>query len=190
MQAKQSLIDQAQAQLRDATTAITTEKRALAQLEDQRLARQMLELRVTNLRNTNDVNRTHLATTGPPARHDVSLGDADTGLTFDVSDMPDSVEELTPEQERYLDSLPSSTVLEARVRAYTTHNNTLDEKRKTLQGKSFALEKKLRRLIALSTGTEETQVDAMLGPLRDAVESEGGEDVDYLRLREFLRKIA
>jgi len=29
----------------------------------------------------------------------------------------------------------------------------------------------------------------MLGPLRDAVESEGGQELDNARLREFLRKV-
>lgn len=175
-----------------------TEKRALAQLEEKCATRQTLDQRIANLRKTNDANRSHLATTGPPARHDVVIGDADSGLTFDASRLPvlpldrssATDLQLTPEQEAYIDSLPSANILEARLRAYTMHNAALDEKSRALRGRSFKLETKLRRLIALSTGTGEALVDDMLGPLRDAVESEGGEEVDYLRLREFLRKVA
>ena len=187
--AAQNLIDTAQSQLRDVTSTLTSERRTLADLEARALTRQLRDLRIANLRQVNDAHRSHLATTGPPARQDVSVGDADSGLEFDMDVPAEDDADLTPDQAAYLDALPSARVLEARARAYATHNAGLDAQMAGLRGKSFALEKKLRKLIALSTGTAEDQVDVMLGPLRDAVESEGGEEVDYLRLREFLRKI-
>ena len=120
----------------------------------------------------------------------MTVGDADSGLTIDLARLPATPDaELDSEQEALLDSLPPPRVLEARLRAYEIHNSSLEEKNRMLKGKSTKLEKKLRKLIALSTGAQEEQVDAMLGPLRDAVESEGGEELDYSRLREFLRKV-
>ena len=185
------MVDQAQSKLRDFATGLTAERRKLTELEQKYEARQSLQCRIANLRTSNDASRSHLATTGPPARADVVLGDADAGLTLNISKLSSQTENAStnPEQEAYLNSLQPLSVLEARLRAYHSHNSQVEEKGRALQGRSFKLEKKLRRLIALSTGSDERQVDAMLGPLRDAVESEGGEDLDYSRLREFLRKV-
>jgi regulatory protein SWI6 len=190
LQARQSLVDQAQANLRDASTTLSAEMRKVEELQARYDARQDLQHRISNLRMQNDANRSHLATTGPPARPDVSVGDADSGLAVDLNQLPGALDaELTPEQEALLDSLPPPNILEARLRAYETHNRSLEEKTRALKGRSTKLEKKLRKLIALSTDAQESQVDAMLEPLRDAVESEGGEELDYTRLREFLRKV-
>lgn len=43
--------------------------------------------------------------------------------------------------------------------------------------------------MALSTGVEEERVDGMVDGLMAAVASEGGEDVEVGRVREFLRRV-
>lgn len=68
-------------------------------------------------------------------------------------------------------------------------NKALEENMADLRSKSFELEKKLRRIVALSTNTEEDMVDDMVEKLAMAIESEDGEEVDIGRVREFLRKV-
>ena len=75
------------------------------------------------------------------------------------------------------------------MRAYRVNNLGLVEFANQLRGRSIELEKKLRRVVALCTGTEEERIDGMVGSLVLAVESEGGEDVEVGRVREFLRKV-
>lgn len=51
------------------------------------------------------------------------------------------------------------------------------------------LEAQLKRVIALCTNAEEGRVDEMVVGLVEAVDSEAGEDVEVIRVREFLRRI-
>ena len=44
-------------------------------------------------------------------------------------------------------------------------------------------------MVSLCTGVEESKVDEMVDGLSIAVESEGGEDVEVARVREFLRRV-
>ena len=73
--------------------------------------------------------------------------------------------------------------------AYKTNNAGLREQAAQLKSRSVELEKKLRRVVALCTGVAEEKVDAMVGGLVVAVESERGEDVEVGRVREFLRRV-
>jgi regulatory protein SWI6 len=196
LQAKQSLIDEAQKRLREQTTTLANERRNLASLEAKANERAILKHQIANLRRLNNEKRAFLSTTGPLPTEDVTLGDADTGLSIDIAKLrqlsPDdslSSNTRTPEQEAYLKSLPPSHVLEARVRAYAAHNDTLDTRKQDLKTKSAILEKKLRRLVALSAGVAEDTLDTTADRLAAAIQSEEGEEMDMSRLREFLRRL-
>ena len=209
LQAKQSLIDKTQTKLREATSTLANERRTLADLEQKVNERNTLKQQIVNLRRSNDGKRGFLASTGPIPRDDVQLGDADAGLTIETSRLrsktmldqeqssvvstspvsPAGRNPYSPDQEAYVRSLPPSHVLAARLRAYQRHNDFLDENMGGLRAKSSGLERRLKRIVALSTGIEESKLDEMIGKLNAAIESEDGEEVDQARLREFLRRV-
>ena len=199
LQAKQSLIDQAQTKLRETTTALTNERRNLAELERKATERQTFKQQMANLSRSNKSKVTFLSRDpSRPLRDDVNLGDADAGLAIDASQLRshslDHLDQLSPqtwskEQEACLEELLPSHVLEARLRAYGSQIKALEEETGELRGKSSALERKLRRIVVLSTGLEEAGVDTMLVKLVSAVDSDVGEEVDTGRVREFLRRV-
>ena len=199
LQAKQSLIDQAQLKLRDLTTSLANERRNFSELEAKANSRKTLKSQIANLRRLNSEKRKHLASTGPPPQEDVAVGDADAGLTVDTSRMrPKSalqnfkaspLPERTSQQDIYLKSLESSHLLQARVRAYKAHNKISELRRHELNNRSSDLERKLRRIVALGTGVEEERVDETAGRLAAAIDSEEPGEMDMGRLREFLRQL-
>ena len=96
---------------------------------------------------------------------------------------------LLPHQRDYLATLPPTAVLKARLIAYRKNNARLETLAKSLQSQSSELEAQLRKVVSLCTGVEENKVDEMVDGLSIAVESEGGEDVEVARVREFLRRV-
>lgn len=122
-------------------------------------------------------------------RLDVKIGEADAGLEIETALLPERMEDLLPEHVAYLTSLPPARILRARAAAYEHNNSALREQVKGLRGRSSELEAKLRRVVAICTGVGEGAVDAMVGGLVVAVESERGEDVEVGRVREFLRRV-
>jgi predicted nuclease with TOPRIM domain len=95
---------------------------------------------------------------------------------------------LREHQIEYLKSLPSVTVLRARIKAYTTNEDNLREIASKLHDKSTDLEDKFRRVVSLCTGVDEDRIDSLLEGLVQAVESDPGE-VDTARVSSFLRKV-
>lgn len=196
IQAKQSLIDQTHAKLREETRLLSEERRHLEELQRKAHRRQELKQRITNLRRVNEELKVQLARGAPNSntkvRVDVKIGDADAGLEVDASRLPQSSPseplQLTPETREYLSSLPPLHILQARLSAYQTHNANLANYTTQLKSRSVDLEKKLRTVVALCTGVEESKLDGMIDGLLQAVQSEQGEEVDVGRVREFLRK--
>lgn len=122
-------------------------------------------------------------------KSDISVGEADAGLSVDASVLPTSTQDLGPAQSEQLAALPPTLVLAARHKAYQRTNARLEDQAKSLQSRSSELEAQMKRVIGLCTGVEEGKVDEMLEGLRAAVESERGEEVEVGRVREFLRKV-
>ena len=75
------------------------------------------------------------------------------------------------------------------MRAYRAHNASLNLRRSDLKTKSLTLERKVRRLVALTTGVEEAKVHEKAESLAVAIQSEDAEEMDMGRLREFLRNV-
>ena len=202
LQTKQSLIDQTHAKLRETTSLLSEERRRLTDLQRKSDERKALRQRIANLRRANDQQRAQLLSTanGRPGsapaeiRTDIKVGEADAGLEIDASILSPSHDftqspTLLPQQRQYLATLPSTAVLRARVTAYQKNNARLEAQAKILQSQSSELEGQLRKVVSLCTGVEETRVDEMVDGLYAAVESEGGEDVEVGRVREFLRRV-
>ena len=214
-QAKQSLIDQEQARLRTLTANLADDRSKLLALEAKANLRSTLKHQIATLRRLNAEKRQYLSTTGNPPLSDISIGDADNGLaitnsllrpqqqtitttpttiTPPTTSTPSSTPQTqipprTPSQESYISSLPASYLLQARARAYAQHNAILESRKQDLINQSSVLERKLRRVVVLSTGIEEAKVVEKVDRLAAAIQSEEGEEMDMGRVREFLRRL-
>lgn len=106
---------------------------------------------------------------------------------------PDSVDGSPTEQQRHFiaNSVPSAQVLQARLNAYTTSNNRLQQQADQLRAKSTQLEEMYRKVVALCTGVDEDKVEESLPALVAAVESERGGigEQEVGRVRDFLRRV-
>ncbi|KAK4691162.1 regulatory protein SWI6, partial [Lecanoromycetidae sp. Uapishka_2] len=202
LQTKQSLIDQTHAKLRETTSLLAEEKRRLAELQRKSEERKSLRQRIANHRRANDLQRAHLSqlllvNTKPgdppePVRPNIKVGEADAGLEIDSTSLVfahDGTQPPHSHQREYLATLPPTPVLRARATAYRRNNARLETQAKDLQSKSSELEAQLRKVVSLCTGIAETTVDEMVDSLNAAVQSEGGEDVEVGRVREFLRRV-
>ena len=202
IQAKQSLIDQTHTKLRETTSLLNEERRRLAELQRKSDDRKALRQRIANLRRANDQQRAYLSSNAngrPPTspteiRPDIKVGEADAGLDIDTAILPLSYDhsqylQILPQQRDYLATLPPTAILKARTTAYQKNNARLEAQTKNLQDQSSELETQLRKLICLCLSLEEGQLDHLIVSLHTAVESEGGEDVDLARVREFLRRV-
>jgi hypothetical protein len=81
--------------------------------------------------------------------------------------------------------LPSTAILKARVRAVEGRRDATRKMVQALKGRSQEVEIKYRRIVALCTGVQETDVDAVIDGLLKAVESER-EELEIGRVRRFL----
>lgn len=202
LQTKQSLIDQTHTKLRETTSLLTEEKRRLAELQRKSEERKALRQRIANHRRANDQQRTQLsqllmqnAKPGDPPepiRPAIKVGEADAGLEIDTTTLifaQDGSRPSPSHQREYLATLPPTPVLRARATAYRRNNARLEAQAKNLQSQSSELEAQLRKVVSLCTGIEEATVDEMVDSLNAAVQSEGGEDVEVGRVRDFLRRV-
>lgn len=194
LQTKQSLIDQTHTKLRESTAALAQERRRLEEHQRTQEERGALRQRVHNLRLANERKRAQLLAMNTPTaeiRTDIKVGEADAGLDIDISVLGSPMEPfvMTPEKRACIANLPPTAVLKARATAYRKHNARLEEEAKILQSQSGHLESQLRKIVNLSTGIPEDKVDEMVDGLIAAVASEGGEDVEVARVRQFLMRV-
>ena len=197
LQTKQSLLDQTHNKIRESTASLAEERRVLAELQHKSEDRKARRLRIENLRLANDRKRAILLSRANPGtkptsiRDDIKVGEADAGLEIDTTILDDLNETftLTPAKREYLKTLPSAAVLNARATAYRKHNARLEAEAKNLQCQSIGLENQLRKIVSLCTGVPEEKVDEMVDGLEAAIRSEGDDDVEVGRVREFLRKV-
>ena len=173
------------------STTITDTRKESADAERKVEDRRNATHQISNLKRSNEAKHLALAESGSPSREDVQIGDADAGLAVDLSKLPDLSEtnQLSSEQELYLDSLPPVAVLEARLRAYEILNDSAEENLGQLKRQSVTIEKKLCKIVALCTNLDERKVHTMAENLAAAVASDAGDEVDTGRLRDFLRKV-
>lgn len=197
LQAKQSLIDQTHAKLRETSSLLGEEKRRLEELQRKVEERKELKHHIMNLRRANQEQKAELLRGGLPSnkiRANIKPGEADNGLEVDATQLPllESSQplQLSPPQHDYLmKTVPDTGLLKARLVAYQKHNAGLTQRTTQLKSRSAELEKKLRRVVTLCTGVTEENLDSMIGGLVTAVESEKAEHVEVGRVREVLRKV-
>jgi len=200
IKAKQAEIDSTHSQLRESTLTLNEERRKTDELKQRSTEKNELRQKHQNLlRAVQEENAKfhqkygHIAAASGADNINNKMKainyDSDSPYKINPEMVNGDFKNLTAAQSQYLKTLPSSTILKARVAAYKQNEEALDSLAVKLRGRSLDLEATMRKVVALCTGVEEEEVDPLLGSLTQAIESDPG-DVETGRLMNFLRKIA
>lgn len=203
IEAKQSAIDKIHQNLRETSKRLGEQRQKYEFEQQEAKVRDIRKLKITNLipaieDEGGKLNRLQqqLGMQVSDGNGQMKLGDADAELSIQkgsqqgimLGNIDLNAQPLDQGQAHLLNTtLPPAHVLRARLAAYNSNNASLEEGVKALQSKSSELAAKYRVIIGLCTGTEEKKVDALLGGLLRAVESE--RDVELGRVREFLMRV-
>lgn len=200
MEAKQAVIDNIHASLRQTSSSLGQATQQLKRLQELQKERSERVQKITNLRSAADEEGYRLQTLKEryPA-FDRSLNGESNGEMFlgqpDQQFYPFDPRTSSAEISAHLKANPEAlngTVtkeqLRARIEAYRQGNGELEKRVGEMQRGSRKVQDKYRRVIALCTKTDEARIDGVLEGLWRAVESEGG-DVELGRVREFLGRV-
>ncbi|ODA82729.1 hypothetical protein RJ55_01238 [Drechmeria coniospora] len=180
MKAKQASLDTLHATLRTTSTQLGDARRNLehltATVKKQQLARQM----VANLAHAREDEQVRLMNEQSLS----SQPNPSSSWETELAAILEAAVESGPGG-GFEDMLPSSVVLRARIRAMEGRRDVTRKMVQALKGKSREVEVKYRRVVALCTGVQESEVDAVVDSLLKAVESERDE-LDIGRVRRFL----
>jgi regulatory protein SWI6 len=203
MNKKQAAVDELHAQLRDASRELGEQRQILEQIQAETNEREARKLKTTNFNRAYAEERAKLSQIQAQFGQinndtELQLGEADVGLV-----LPDEAQKvisglnINPHQPLVIDraqrqllsaTLPPVHVLRARLNAYKSNNQAIEDSVRELQSKSSELASKYRKVIGLCTGVEEEDVDKHLENLLRAVESEHT-DVELTRVRDFLTRV-
>ncbi|KAG9237787.1 hypothetical protein BJ875DRAFT_121236 [Amylocarpus encephaloides] len=199
---KQTRIDSLHAQLRESSALLGEQRRRRDLIETQAKEQAARKHKLANLTRAMEGERARLRQmrqqTGQASTEtDMNLGDADKGLSppalpqnvlASLNSQPNqTVGNLDQAQRQLLSSLPPAHVLRARISAYQSNNQDLEQDVQDLQSKSSELANKYRRVVGLCTNTPVDKVDQVAPKLLRAIESEP--NVDLRRIREFLSRV-
>jgi len=195
IEAKQEQVTSTLNRLREVTLKLGKEKEKMNQLRQRSRQHSELKQHCQNLRRAIEEENARLRekvgdTNGdvPSLKGERLDPDRPFKIKMELLAQSGDSRDIGERQKEYLKSLPSTAVLKARIRAYTTNEENLREVAGKLHDKSTDLEDKFRRVVALCTGLEEYKIDSLLEGLVQAVESDPGE-VDTARVSSFLRKV-
>lgn len=179
MRKKQTDIGSLHATLRSTSTQLNDARKTLESLQAAAKSQLLTRQKVLNLTRGREEEQKRLAkieqTQGP-------LDESSISWETDLQNLP----ELGSHGERADDgSIPSATVLRARIQALRNRTELTRTGVASLKSRSKDIEIKYRKVVALCTGISEDEVDAVLDGLVRAVESEKGE-LEVGRVRRFL----
>ncbi|KAM4063991.1 ankyrin repeats (many copies) domain-containing protein [Hirsutella rhossiliensis] len=184
MKSKQVSLDSLHATLRTTSTQLGEARRTLdhltANLKKQQLARQ----KISNLAHAREDEQVSLMNEQSRS----SQPNPSTTWETELSAMLEAAEESSAAPGggyRSEGMLPSGAVLRARIRAIEGRRDVTRKMVQALKGRSRDVEIKYRHVVALCTGVQESEVDAVVDGLLKAVESERDE-LDIGRVRRFL----
>lgn len=184
MKSKQASLDALHATLRTSSTQLGEARRTLdhlaANLKKQQLARQ----KISNLSHAREDEQ--LSLMNEQSRS--SQPNPSTTWETELSAMLEAAEDSSAASGggyRSEGMLPSGAVLRARIRAIEGRRDVTRKMVQALKGRSRDVEIKYRHVVALCTGVQEGEVDAVVDGLLKAVESERDE-LDIGRVRRFL----
>ncbi|KPM37321.1 hypothetical protein AK830_g9223 [Neonectria ditissima] len=178
MKSKQVSLDTLHSTLRTTSTQLGESRRTLehlsAALKKQQLARQ----KVANLSHAREDEQVRLM----QEQSRTSQPNPSSSWETELSAMLEAAEDSTAGGESLL---PSAAVLKARIRALEGRREMTRKMVHALKGRSRDIEVKYRRVVALCTGVQDIEVDAVVDGLLKAVESEHDE-LEIGRVRRFL----
>lgn len=178
MKSKQTSLDTLHSTLRTTSTQLGESRRSLehlsATLKKQQLARQ----KVANLSHAREDEQVRLM----QEQSRTSQPNPSSSWETELSAMLEAAEDSSAGDEGML---PSAAVLKARIRALEGRREMTRKMVYALKGRSRDVEVKYRRVVALCTGVQEAEVDAVVDGLLKAVESERDE-LEIGRVRRFL----
>ncbi|KAI3319491.1 apses-domain-containing protein [Xylariaceae sp. AK1471] len=176
---KQVDLDSLHASLRSTSTQLSDARRTLEQLQVAAKSQLLTRQKIFNLTRGREEEQKRLAkleqSQGP-------LDDSSILWEAELQSLPD-----LGSQNEWRDdgSIPSATVLRARIQALRNRTELTRTGVASLKSRSKDNEIKYRKVVALCTGISEEEVDMVLDSLVRAVESEKGE-LEVGRVRRFL----
>ncbi|KAF4966526.1 hypothetical protein FSARC_5768 [Fusarium sarcochroum] len=181
MKAKQASLDTLHNTLRTTSTQLGEARRSFehlsATLKKQQLARQ----KVANLSHAREDEQVRLM----QEQSRTNQPNPSSSWETELSAMLEAADDTSGEGFSGEGLLPSAAVLRARVRAVEGRREMTRKMVSALKGRSRDVEVKYRRVVALCTGVQEEEVDAVIDGLLKAVESER-EELEINRVRRFL----
>ncbi|TQS36024.1 hypothetical protein Golomagni_03537 [Golovinomyces magnicellulatus] len=203
MKKKQNIIDDLHSNLRAESGVLGQRRRLFESLQAEQHKVDTRNLKIKNLTRACDKEKSRLLQMNP---HQDQLGDenmfelGDADKDFKISEEALDVlskinlnqekpPDLTDSQRKSLaSSLPPADVLRARVNAYTSINEALENSVLDLKSKDSELTRKYRKIISLCTGIDENRVEGSIDSLVRSLESEH-DDVELGRVRKFLSRV-
>ncbi|KAM5386791.1 hypothetical protein ACJZ2D_000084 [Fusarium nematophilum] len=181
IKSKQASLDTLHSTLRTTSTQLGDARRSLehlsATLKKQQIARQ----KVANLSHAREDEQVRLM----QEQSRTSQPNPSSSWETELSAMLEAADDTSGGGFSGEGLLPSAAVLRARVRAVEGRREMTRKMVSALKGRSRDVEVKYRRVVALCTGVQEAEVDAVVDGLLKAVESEH-EELEITRVRRFL----
>lgn len=181
MKLKQASIESVHSNLRTTSSQLGDARRELehltASLKKQSLARQ----RVANLSHAREDEQVRLM----HEQSRTSQPNPSSSWETELSAMLEAAEESSANGSGVEGMLPPTAVLKARLKAVESRRDVTRKMVQALKGRSRDVEVKYRKVVALCTGTQESDVDAVIDGLLKAVESES-DNLETRRVKQFL----
>ncbi|RKF59081.1 Start control protein cdc10 [Golovinomyces cichoracearum] len=203
MKKKQNIIDDIHSNLRAESGVLGQRRRLFESLQAEQHKVDTRNLKIKNLTRACDEEKSRLLQMNPDQdqlgdENMFELGDADkdfkiSGEALDalskINMNHEKLPDLTDSELKSLaSSLPPADVLRARVNAYTSTNEALENSVIDFKSKDSELTRKYRKIISLCTGIDENRVEGSIDSLVRSLESEQ-DDVELGRVRKFLSRV-
>ncbi|KAG6175389.1 hypothetical protein E4U51_000028 [Claviceps purpurea] len=184
MKGKQTSLDAMHATLRTTSTQLGEARRSVEQLTESVKKQQLARQKVSNLAHAREDEQLRLIYEQSQSSQPNPSSSWETELSAMLEAAEDSPT-ATGGGSSNKGILPSASILRARLRAIEGRRDVTRKMVQALKSRSRDVEVKYRRVVALCTGVQESEVDAVVDGLLKAVESEQDE-LDICRVRRFL----
>ncbi|KAG6001092.1 hypothetical protein E4U21_004692 [Claviceps maximensis] len=183
MKGKQTSLDAMHATLRTTSTQLGEARRSVEQLIESVRKQQLARQKVSNLAHAREDEQLRLMN----EQSQSSQPNPSSSWETELAAMLEAAEESPANGGGFGGKgiLPPASVLRARLTAIEDRRDVTRKMVQALKSRSRDVEVKYRRVVALCTGVQESEVDAVVDGLLKAVESEHDE-LDIGRVRRFL----
>ncbi|KAG5979791.1 hypothetical protein E4U55_004749 [Claviceps digitariae] len=183
MKGKQTSLDAMHATLRSTSTQLGEARRSVEKLTESVRKQQLARQKVSNLAHAREDEQVRLMN----EQLQSSQPNPSSSWETELAAMLEAAEESSANGGSFGDEgiLPPASVLRARLVAIEGRRDVTRKMVQALKSRSRDVEVKYRRVVALCTGVQESEVDAVVDGLMKAVESEHDE-LDIGRVRRFL----